>query len=64
MTHREFFSPTMMVLGNIHQDAGGKTAAVLFLLEFINQCLILLFFSVIITAKPFFTQVANLLLPT
>jgi len=52
-----------MFLGNIHQDAGGKTAAVLVFLEFINQCLIPLFLSTVTTPKPF-TQVANLLLST
>lgn len=52
-----------MVLGNIHQDTGGKTAAVLFLSEFITSALFYCLFSLLLLLN-FFTQVASLLLPT
>lgn len=62
-SHKGFFSSTAMVLGNIHQDTGGKTAAVLFLSEFITSVLFYCLFSLLLLLN-FFTQVASLLLPT
>lgn len=37
-SHREFFSPTDLTLGSIHQIARAKSAEVLILLDIINQC--------------------------